>query len=151
MAVISRIGGKMARLTLSRSGWADSVPQEKLRQWEQEQDEWLWKNPEPHTRGTEGRISRAIHGAVSALARRGHGGLLCCATRKFRQWSRKRCGIFDGDRYVLGHYVVMPNHVHAVVRPLQGHLLKEILHSWKSFTAHEINEVLNREGAGVAG
>jgi len=33
-----------------------------------------------------------------------------------------------------------------VVRPLQGHLLKEILHSWKSFTAHELNKALGREG-----
>jgi len=40
----------------------------------------------------------------------------------------------------------MPNHVHAVVRPLPGHELADILHSWKSFTAKKINGVLGQEG-----
>lgn len=40
----------------------------------------------------------------------------------------------------------MPNHVHALVRPRQGHELSNILHSWKSFTAHEINKQLGRQG-----
>ena len=49
---------------------------------------------------------------------------------------------FDGQRYELCAWVVMPNHVHVVVRPLPGHSLSDILHSWKSFTAHEINKRL---------
>ena len=40
----------------------------------------------------------------------------------------------------------MPNHVHVVVRPVEGHSLKEILHSWKSFTSHKLNELLGRQG-----
>src|ERR1039458_5672930 len=40
----------------------------------------------------------------------------------------------------------MPNHVHALVRPVQGYLLKEILPSWKSFSAHKLNEALGRKG-----
>jgi type I restriction enzyme R subunit/putative DNA methylase len=47
---------------------------------------------------------------------------------------------FEGIRYELHAWVVMPNHVHAVVRPKPGFSLSEILHSWKSFTSHEINE-----------
>ena len=46
---------------------------------------------------------------------------------------------FVGQRYELRAWVVMPNHVHAVIWPLSGHTLSDILHSWKSFTAHEIN------------
>jgi (E)-4-hydroxy-3-methylbut-2-enyl-diphosphate synthase len=41
----------------------------------------------------------------------------------------------------------MPNHVHAVLRPAEGELLEKILHSWKSFTAHEINRRLGTSGA----
>jgi REP element-mobilizing transposase RayT len=44
---------------------------------------------------------------------------------------------FDGERYHLHAWMVMPNHVHAVLTPLEGHSLSRILHSWKSFTAHE--------------
>ncbi len=53
---------------------------------------------------------------------------------------------FDGDRYDLIAWCVMPNHVHAVLRPLDGHSLSGILHSWKSFSAHEINSKLGRSG-----
>lgn len=41
----------------------------------------------------------------------------------------------------------MPNHVHAVVEPMQGHLLGGIVHSWKSFTANKANSALGRVGA----
>jgi hypothetical protein len=53
---------------------------------------------------------------------------------------------FDGQRYWLGQFVVMPNHVHCLVKPLGEHTLLEILQSWKSFTAKQINTALGREG-----
>ena len=49
---------------------------------------------------------------------------------------------FEGRRYELCSWAVMPNHVHVVVWPMPGHTLSDILHSWKSYTAHEINNVL---------
>ena len=53
---------------------------------------------------------------------------------------------FDGQRYELRSWVVMPNHVHAVVWPMPGHTLSGILHSWKSFTSKAANKLLNRTG-----
>lgn len=53
---------------------------------------------------------------------------------------------FNGQRYILHAWCVMPNHVHAVVQPLDGWTLEQILHSWKSFTAHAVNKLLNRKG-----
>jgi REP element-mobilizing transposase RayT len=53
---------------------------------------------------------------------------------------------FDGQRYRLDAWVVMPNHVHAVVWPMPNHSLSEILHSWKRFTSREANKVLGRTG-----
>jgi REP element-mobilizing transposase RayT len=53
---------------------------------------------------------------------------------------------FDGERYVLFAWVVMPNHVHVVLRPLLPWKLPNILHSWKSFTAQRANKILNRRG-----
>jgi putative DNA methylase len=53
---------------------------------------------------------------------------------------------FDGQRYELRAWVVMPNHVHGVVWPMPSHTLSEILHSWKSFTASQANRRLNRIG-----
>lgn len=53
---------------------------------------------------------------------------------------------FDSKRYELDEHVVMPNHVHVLVKPLAGHGLSDILHSWKSFTANRINRQLERAG-----
>jgi REP element-mobilizing transposase RayT len=53
---------------------------------------------------------------------------------------------FDGARYRLFAWCVMPNHVHAVVQPITGYELAEILHSWKSFTSKEANPLIERTG-----
>jgi len=53
---------------------------------------------------------------------------------------------FDGIRYRLFAWVVMPNHVHVVFRPNDGFGLKAITHAWKSFTANEANRLLDRRG-----
>ena len=54
---------------------------------------------------------------------------------------------FDGSRYVLRAWVVMPNHVHVVVHPEPPNTLSAILRSWKTFTAVRANRLLGREGA----
>jgi REP element-mobilizing transposase RayT len=54
---------------------------------------------------------------------------------------------FHGQRYHLSAWCVMPNHVHVVVTPNDGWELSAILHSWKSFTAHQANKSLKRQGA----
>ena len=53
---------------------------------------------------------------------------------------------FDGQRYHLHAWCIMPNHVHAVVTPWGEHSLSAILHSWKSFTAHAINKARRTRG-----
>ena len=54
---------------------------------------------------------------------------------------------FNGERYELDEWVVMPNHVHVLVRPLGKNQLAEILHSWKSFSANQINAHLGKTGS----
>jgi REP element-mobilizing transposase RayT len=54
---------------------------------------------------------------------------------------------FDGQRCRQFAWSVMPNHVHAVFRPLPNWPLEKIMHSWKSFTAKEADKMLNRAGA----
>lgn len=53
---------------------------------------------------------------------------------------------FQGRRYEILAWCIMPNHVHVVVRPHPGHGLPAILQSWKSFTANLINNSLGRTG-----
>lgn len=53
---------------------------------------------------------------------------------------------FDGERYRLLAWCVMPNHVHAMIETFPGHPLGRVVHSWKSFTAHACNRRLGRSG-----
>ncbi len=68
---------------------------------------------------------------------------------------------FDGDRYHLRAWCIMPNHLHAVFtlishgeqpeRSRQGagatkHQLAAIMHSWKSYTSKEANRILGSSG-----
>ena len=52
----------------------------------------------------------------------------------------------DGLKYRVIAWCVMPNHDHTVIAILQGHLLEDILQSWKSYTAHMANKILQRSG-----
>jgi putative transposase len=54
--------------------------------------------------------------------------------------------LFDGARYRLLAWCVMPNHVHVLVETLPGYPLDTVVHSWKSFTAHAANRILKRRG-----
>jgi REP element-mobilizing transposase RayT len=53
---------------------------------------------------------------------------------------------FDGERYRLLAWCVMPNHVHVVVEPIEGHRLGTIVQAWKSFSAKKANSALDRSG-----
>jgi REP element-mobilizing transposase RayT len=53
---------------------------------------------------------------------------------------------FDGERYRLLAWVVMPKHVHVLVELMAGHGLAGIMHSWKRHTALWINRHLGGNG-----
>ena len=54
---------------------------------------------------------------------------------------------FDGQRYTLHAWCVMPNHVHTLFTPMLGFDVGGITHSWKSFTASQCNQRLGRTGS----
>jgi primosomal protein N' (replication factor Y) (superfamily II helicase) len=64
------------------------------------------------------------------------------------------CHFWHGKKMNCYAACVMPDHVHLLIQPLpvqeagkEGvHPLTEILHSIKSFSAHEVNKVMNRTG-----
>jgi REP element-mobilizing transposase RayT len=53
---------------------------------------------------------------------------------------------FDKERYRLLAWCIMPNHVHALIETSERYPLATVIHSWKSFTAHEVNKNLNIHG-----
>src|SRR5436190_44743 len=53
---------------------------------------------------------------------------------------------FEGDRYNLFAWCVMPNHEHAMMTRSESHELETIMQAHKSYTAHEANKLLRRKG-----
>jgi REP element-mobilizing transposase RayT len=54
---------------------------------------------------------------------------------------------FDGDRYRLHAWTIMPNHVHVLVCVSAHASLRDIVGSWKKFTSRQGNRSLGRSGA----
>jgi putative transposase len=54
---------------------------------------------------------------------------------------------FHEQRYRLIAWCIMPNHVHVLFETFEGHPLGRVIHSWKTFTAREINRLRGTHGS----
>ena len=124
----------------------DSIPKPKLEQWQREREAWLATHPESElTPEVRKEYYRLFNDRMEAWLDAGEGD---CHLRNpgVRQIVADALKHFDGSRYELGAWCIMPNHVHVLVSPKGSYTLSQVLHSWKSFTGHEINKLLGREG-----
>jgi len=124
---------------------ADSLPQDKLQQWREERSQWLKEHPQPISEEDFADYQRLFPDRLEQWLDGGYGECLLCRD-DVSNIVERALRHFDGERYTLGEFVIMPNHVHVLVTPLGEHTLTDILHSWKSYTAHEINRMLQRTG-----
>ena len=53
---------------------------------------------------------------------------------------------FDGDRYRMGDFVVMPNHVHLLVAVASEDRMRKQFDSWLHWTATQINRASGTSG-----
>jgi len=111
---------------------ADSLPAGVMGGWRRE----LEDDPEMD-REVVRRVERYLdegHGSC-VLGDAEHGAVMEGALRHF-----------DGERYFLAAWVVMPNHVHVLVQMRDAWSLGETVASWKRFSATRINRAANRRG-----
>ena len=125
---------------------ADSLPAPVIERWHKEKETYLSKLPRPVTKQKLEAANALFTAKLEAHLDAGHGA---CPLKEpaITELVESTLRHFDGQRYVLGSFVIMPNHVHAVVRPLMEHKLPAILAGWKSFTAHEVNKRWQRGGS----
>ncbi len=116
---------------------ADSLPQEKLAQWREQLAAWQETHPEPHDEPMRRDFYNRFPARIQRWLDAGHGSCIL-ELAPVRQVVEDALRHFQGDRYSLDEFVVARNHVHALVTPLADNRLSDILHSWKSFSAHEI-------------
>lgn len=66
---------------------------------------------------------------------------------KILQLNKDALHFYEGKDYYLICYCIMSNHVHLVLKTLEGsRTLSEIMHSIKRFTARESNKILGKTG-----
>ncbi|HQR31905.1 MAG TPA: aminotransferase class I/II-fold pyridoxal phosphate-dependent enzyme [Blastocatellia bacterium] len=127
-------GGELSQFVTIRL--FDSVPPNVLERWKAELDQ-----QEPD----ESERIKLLHRKIETYADQGFGE--CWLRRPEIAELVEQCLLhFDGERYRLSAWVVMPNHVHFVLTPLPGHGLSQILQSLKTWTANRANELLQRTG-----
>jgi putative DNA methylase len=117
----------------------DSLPQSLLRQWREDLERLRAAGETPDSERNEHRDR--IHDALDA----GYGSCFLRDDRLSRIVEEALLH-FDGERYALHAWCVMPNHVHTLFTPGVGFKMSRVVHSWKSFTAHECNKTLGRTG-----
>jgi type I restriction enzyme R subunit len=133
----------------------DSVPVAAAKAWHQRRHDWLRSHGVDPERPDWQEWLRALE--LSNLFHR-------TFTREFLDYLDRGAGkcvlrrpeiarivadslhFFDGKRYHLGDFVVMPNHVHLLVCLLGDTDMEAQCYSWKKFTAREINRILGRRG-----
>src|SRR6202521_1623526 len=124
---------------------ADSLPQTFLARWQEEREAWLKHHPKPWNEATESEYDERFPAQRERWLDEGHGSCLLRKPKAARIVANA-LRHFDGDRYILDSYVIMPNHVHVTVQPKADHELSSILHSWKSFTGNAINREFGKQG-----
>jgi len=135
----------------------DSIPAPVLAQWRADRCRWLRAHGiDPNQPTWQARLAaleiplrKEFHRAFSERWQNeldaGHGA---CVLRRpeLARIVADSLRHFDGDRYVLSDFVVMPNHVHLLAAfPDEPSMLTQC-ESWKHYTAVKINRILGRKG-----
>ena len=123
----------------------DSIPTEKLALWLHDRDQWNLSHPKPWTDEVEAEYQKQFSKRWEQWLDDCHGACVL-AKKEIRDIVEQVMRNRNGADYHLHTLVVMPNHVHAVVRPNPGVELSKIVSAWKSISAHRINEQLGRTG-----
>jgi len=124
-------GGEIAQFLTFRL--ADSMPQEVLERWRTELD---LSTKEDQT---------AFRKRIERYLDQGYGEC-CLRDSRISELVEETLLKFEGEKYSLISWVIMPNHVHILLKPFENEELGKIMHSIKSFTAHGANILLGKKG-----
>lgn len=124
----------------------DSVPHDAMVAYRRQKQAWLDSHSKPpwppeieklyHQRFT-GRFERWLdRGYGCCLLTEPENALIVAGTLQH----------FEGERSHLHAWVIMPNHVHVLYSLISQSTLSGLLHSWKGFSARQINQRMGKSG-----
>lgn len=135
---------------------ADSIPKKVLHRWEREKLEWLRGRGHPWTNGWKAAVQLLSDRERIAFHRRFdrireafldtcHGRCLL-RDPKIRRIVVEALEHFDRQRYRLGDFVIMPNHVHLLAVFARADSMRRQCRSWTHYSALRINQSLGEKG-----
>jgi putative transposase len=120
---------------------ADAVAAPVWKQWRAERAAFHDQHPKPWDTATQKEYNAQFPAQMERWADAGHGSC-ALADPALRALVVQAMQHFDGVRYTLGDFVLMPNHAHVLVTPHDGHSLKDILTGWKRTSGHSILKLI---------
>jgi glycosyltransferase involved in cell wall biosynthesis len=125
---------------------ADSLPREFIEKWMAQRKAWVDEHPRPWDEKTELAYHQRFDRPFLDHLDEGHGA--CVLQRKeCSEAVEQALHHFDGLRYQLLSYVIMPNHVHLLVRLHPDWPMEKIVQNWKERSAKSINAILKTQGS----
>lgn len=124
---------------------ADSVPVHLQRQWQDERAIWMQWHPQPWTEQLEAEYHERFTERMETWLDSGMGE---CRLQDvdIRSQVGQHVVHFEGERYDLDAFALMPNHAHLLVTPRDKHDLFGILGGIKGTSARTCNKLLGRTG-----
>ena len=125
---------------------ADSLPQTKLKEFGEFKEQWMAEHPKPWDIATQEEYKNKVGKAMDKWIDAGYGDCIL-KDERVRNIVADSIMHFNGERYDIHAFVIMPNHVHVLLSTRGDNLVQDIVGSWKKFSAHEINKLLGRQGS----
>ncbi len=123
----------------------DSIPQNRLRVLKRWRLNWERQNPPPRSESAWKTFAQHVSNRTETWMDEGYGSCVLRDPRFSRQMAES-LQHFQNVRHITSCFVVMPNHVHVVMKPLDGHELEDCLQRIKQFVATQINSTLAKSG-----
>ncbi|MDE6242885.1 MAG: transposase [Muribaculaceae bacterium] len=134
--------GKIQFITFRQ---ADSLPQERINDLKKDIALFKSLNPEPWTTEIKRRYNNLIGQTEERLLNKGFGSNRL-KNPEIRRIVHDTLHYKADIDYQLLAYVIMPNHVHLLIKSIGDKTTPQILHSIKRFSAFKINRYLKATG-----
>ncbi|RYD33226.1 MAG: hypothetical protein EOP85_20970 [Verrucomicrobiaceae bacterium] len=131
---------------------ADSIPRPVLEEWSDQRRLWLSHHgvdpdsgPDSLPEAQRNEFHREFTARFHELLDAGQGECLL-ARAELSGILPEQMISGNGTIYQIDAWVIMPNHIHALVEPLEKNTLGSILQKWKGAGARRINQAVGRTG-----
>jgi putative transposase len=124
---------------------ADSIPQAQLQALKRWRAIWEHQHPEPRSEIEWKKFAKEITNQTERWMDEGCGSCVFRESR-FSKMMFDSLLHFQNQRHYTSCFVVMPNHVHVVIRPMSGFELEDCLQRIKQYVSTHVDKNLKQDG-----